>query len=136
MEDILSRFWLDLISRPSGPLAMRFYFQPIMAILLAVRAGIHDAKNGVSPFLWTVFTRPESRQEMLQSGWKDIARVFFLAVGFDVIFQLITFNWVFPGETLSIAFVLAILPYSLVRGPVNRFTKRKIQRNSIQSRAA
>ncbi len=95
-----------------------------MAIFLAVRAGLRDAKAGKPAYLWSVFTVPSHRTELLHEGWKDVMRVFFLAVGLDFIFQLIQFKWIYPGESLVVAFGLAIVPYLIVRGPVNRIARR------------
>jgi hypothetical protein len=33
MDETASRFWSELVSRPSGPLAFRFILQPVMAAL-------------------------------------------------------------------------------------------------------
>jgi hypothetical protein len=60
------------------------------------------------------------RKDLLREGWKDVDKIFVLAVVLDVICQLIVFRWLYPGEALLVASVLAILPYLVVRGPVNR----------------
>jgi hypothetical protein len=39
MIDLLSRMRDEIVSRPDGPLAMRFYLRPLMATLLAFRDG-------------------------------------------------------------------------------------------------
>ncbi len=38
----------------------------------------------------------------------------------DAICQFIVFCWLYPSEALLVATVLAVLPYLVVRGPVNR----------------
>ena len=43
MDDLLTRFWHEIAARPDGPLAMRFYLQPLMATFFAVRDGLKDA---------------------------------------------------------------------------------------------
>jgi hypothetical protein len=47
----------------------------------------------------------------------------------DVIYQVIALHRIYPGEVLLVAAVLAIVPYLLLRGPINRmiqyFTGRK-----------
>jgi hypothetical protein len=43
MDDLLTRFWTDLIGRASGPMTFRVFLQPIMAMLYAIRDGVHDA---------------------------------------------------------------------------------------------
>ena len=33
------------------------------------------------------------------------------------------FRWIYPFETLLVAFLLACVPYLLIRGPVNRIAR-------------
>jgi hypothetical protein len=121
MEEIFARMWANMTARPTGALYFRFVLQPTVAILLAIRAGMRDSKAGRPPYLWAVFTSRVHRRILLKDGWKDIAKVFCLAIILDVVFQLITFRWIYPLESVLIAVALSIFPYVLVRGPVNRF---------------
>jgi hypothetical protein len=73
--------------------------------------------------LWTVLTDPLQRANLLREGWKAVARVFVLALIMDIIYQLIVERWIYPIELLSVAIVLAVVPYLLVRGPVNRLAQ-------------
>ena len=41
---MIARGWENFLARPSGSLSLRFYIQPTMASLLALRAGIQDGK--------------------------------------------------------------------------------------------
>src|SRR5437773_7771 len=124
MKDMLIRGWMNLVDRVGGPMTFRIILQPAMATLLAVRAGLKDAREGRPPYLWTVLTDPEQRADLLREGWKAIARVFLLAVIMDVIYQWIVLRWIYPGELLLVAVLLAVVPYLLVRGPVNRIARR------------
>jgi hypothetical protein len=47
-----------------------------------------------------------------------------LAIVMDIIYQLIVRRWIYPGETLIVAVVLAVFPYLLLRGPINRLIRR------------
>jgi hypothetical protein len=118
-----------LIGRPDGPMAFRFLFQPLMAASLAVKAGLDDAREGGPPFLWTVLTDREQRARLLRDAWKDVARVFALAVVLDAIYQIVTQKWIYPLELLLTATLLAILPYVLIRGPVTRIARRWLHRD-------
>ena len=124
MEDFLARVWSNLVGRVGGPMTFRLILQPLMAGLLAFRAGLRDAREGRPPFLWTILTDPVQRAGLLREGWKAIARVFFLAVIMDVIYQWIVQRWAYPGEVVIVAIVLAVIPYLLIRGPVNRIARR------------
>lgn len=62
---------------------------------------------------------------MLKSGWKDVGRVFLLALAMDVVYQLIVLHFVYPGEAIIVAVVLAIAPYLILRGAVTRIARRE-----------
>ncbi len=124
MEEMLARFWTDLMGRVGGPMTFRLILQPIMAAFFAVRSGLKDAKEGKPAYFWALFTDPAHRREMIRDGWKSIGRVFILAIVIDGIYQFIVSRWFYPGEALMVAIVLAIFPYLLIRGPVNRIARR------------
>ena len=123
MEELIARGWDGLAARIGGPMTFRLILQPLMAALLALRAGLKDAREGRPAYLWTVLTDPGQRAELLHEGWKSIARVFFLAVIMDLIYQWIMQHWIYPLETLVVAILLAVVPYVLLRGPVNRIAR-------------
>lgn len=124
MEEFFARFWTNIVERVGGPMTFRIILQPMMATLLGVLAGLRDAREGRPPFLWTILTDSTQRAALLHEGWKGIARVFILAIVMDVIYQLIVLRWFYPGEVLMIAILLAVVPYLLIRGPVNRIARR------------
>jgi len=119
-----SDFISDFFGRLDGPLHFRFFVQPLMATLLAVRDGWADARAGRPYYAWEVFTNPARRRELLNDGWKRISRVFFIAIALDFIYQMIAKNGFQPVEAVWVALVLAIVPYVLLRGPVNRLLRR------------
>jgi hypothetical protein len=91
-----------------------------MAVGFAVRDGIRDAREARPAYFWALFTEPGHCRERLQAGWKSVGRVFIFACVLDAIYQFITVRWFYPMETLVVAVLLAIVPYVLMRGPVNR----------------
>lgn len=54
-----------------------------------------------------------------------MAKVFIIAFVIDAIYQYIVLRWFYPGEALIVAFVLAVVPYVLIRGPVNRLAQTR-----------
>ena len=124
MRDMLLRMLMNVSDRVGGPMTFRIILQPLMASLLAIRAGIKDAQTGRPPYFWTILTDPGQRGELVREGWKSVARVFVLAIVMDVIYQVIVLKWVYPFELLLIAILLAVVPYLLIRGPVNRLVRR------------
>jgi hypothetical protein len=124
MSDTWLRITENLIHRIDGPMHFRFFLQPIMASIFAIKAGIKDAKTGAPPYFWALVTHPESRADMLKDGWKSVGKVFILAVVLDVVYQIIVHHFVYPLETLIVAFTLAIVPYLILRGLVTRLFRK------------
>ncbi len=113
-----------LFARLEGPMSFRFIMQPLMALILAFRDGRRDAREGRPPYIWSLFTDPEHRGEMLRSGWKSIGKVFIVAIILDNAFQYIVFhNFRRPGAGLIVGVILALVPYLLLRGPVSRLMR-------------
>ena len=120
VSEILSRAVAELLGRSSGPLHLRLVIQPIVASILAVRAGLRDAREGRPAFLWTVLTDASSRAQFLHSGWKDISKIFLIAMALDAVYQAIVFHRFYVIQALIVAISVAAIPYALIRGPVNR----------------
>jgi hypothetical protein len=124
IKEILTRFWDQLIAQPSGPLAFRLVLQPIMASILAIIDGLKDARAGRPLYTWTILTDPAHRASYLREGLKRVTRVIIFALVMDAIYQFMVLRWFYPGEALVTAFVLAVLPYLLIRGPIARIARR------------
>ena len=133
--DFVMRLWADLLARPRGPFGFRLAVQPMIALLLAVRDGVHDAKTGRSPYFWTVLHDPPERARRVREALRATATVGGLALALDVIYQLKVRGWVYPGEAVGIALLLALFPYSAMRGPVDRIARRWIARQTSRQRA-
>ena len=123
MEELLPRVWDMLIGREHGPLAFRIVIQPIAAAFLAIRAGLQDARTGRSAYGWTVTTDSVHRRELIRQGWRDVGRLFAAAVIIDLIYEIVVFRWIYPGQALIVATTLALPPYFLIRGLANRLAR-------------
>lgn len=124
-QDFFARHWEMLIGRLQGPLTLRFVLQPLTGVILATRVAFRDAREGRPPYFFLpVFTDPVRRPELLRTAWNDIGKVFMVAFALDVVYELIVYRWVYPGQALIIAVILAIIPYLLVRGPLTRILLR------------
>jgi hypothetical protein len=121
MEEFLQRFAHGFMSRLEGPYQFRMIVQPLMAIIFAIIDGLKDAKLGKPAYLWAVFSMPEHRRELLKNGWKHFGKIFILGIILDVLYQLKVHGTIISWVGIIIAaLVLAVLPYMLLRGPVNR----------------
>jgi len=133
MEEQLTRLLENLIGRIHGPLTFRLLLQPAMAIFFAIRAGLRDARENRAPYFWALLYDPGSRREMLRQGWKDVGKIAVLAVILDVVYELLVIGRIYPGETVIVAAVLALLPYLLMRGLVTRIARWYSKNRSMKS---
>ena len=124
IQDFLTRFWDQLIAQWSGPLSFRLILNPVMATILAVLDGLKDARAGRSPYLRTILFDPSQRGAYLREGLKRVSRVIILSFVMDAIYQFMVLRRFYVGEALVTVFVLAVLPYALIRGTVHRIVRR------------
>ena len=123
MEDALGRMASNLIGRLHGPFSFRFVLQPVAAALYAVHDGLADAREGRPAYFWSILTGPQGRYALLREGWHRVTRVIVLGVVMDVLYQLIVFKAIYPGELIVVVLTLACAPYLLMRGPINRIAR-------------
>ena len=124
-SNLFARFGHAMLARVEGPMKFRVVLQPCMALFLAIRGGLKDARDCKPTYFWGLFTDKGEREAMLKEGWKSISRVFFLAIAMDIIYQLIEHQRLLIVEAILVAVILAIIPYLIVRGPVNRIACRR-----------
>lgn len=124
-QEVFARVGEMLIGRVDGPFNFRLLVQPTAAAILAVRAGLRDARDNRPPFLfWAIFTNRDARHDLRRQGWKDVGKVFIVAIILDVMYDLVVYRWVYPGQALIVAAVLAFVPYLMIRGPATRIARR------------
>jgi hypothetical protein len=124
INDVWIRFLENMVARVSGPMKFRLVLQPTMAAIFAIRSGLKDAREGRSPFLWTVLTNPAARGDLIKDGWKSVGKVFILAMTLDIVYQLIVSHFIYPLEVVTTAFLLAIVPYIFLRGLSGRIARK------------
>lgn len=125
MDDTWMRIVENLSARVTGPMKFRLLLQPVMAAIFAVMSGLKDARVGNPPYFWALLTDPAHRADMLKDGWKSVGKVFVLAMVLDVVYQIIEQRFVYPGEVVIVAFILAIVPYLILRGLVTRIARKR-----------
>ena len=134
MDPMIARISNNLVARVTGPMHFRLLLQPGVATFFAIRDGLKDAREGEPPYFWGLFTDKHERELMVKDGWKSVGKVFILAMVLDLVYQLIEHRWrVYPGEAILVAIILAIVPYLLVRGPINRIVRRR-KRDAVKER--
>ena len=122
------RLWRDFLARPGGPMTFRFVLQPAMAVIAALRDGVSDARQGRSPYFWSIVRGVESRSARLREGVVSTARIIILGVIMDTIYQWRVLHTFYPGQAAAVALLLAFVPYLLLRGPIERIALHWISR--------
>src|SRR5437763_5524886 len=120
MEETFTRAWNDLLARVSGPFHFRLFLQPLVASILAIRAGWSEAWAGRPIFFWTMVRESARAPTALRNMWALVGKVFLVAVALDVVYQLIVLQWIYPVQTLIVATMLALVPCLVVRAIGNR----------------
>jgi hypothetical protein len=113
----------NLVARIDGPLHFRFIAQPLMAAIFAVIDGVKDAKIGKPAYFWAMLVSPGRRKELIRDGWKSVCKMFVVAMLLEALYQVKVHQLNNFGYVLIAPFLLAILPYLLLRGPTNRFVR-------------
>src|SRR5262245_50718172 len=106
-----------------------------MASILAFRDGLKDAREGRPLYTWTLLTDSEHRASYLREGLRRVCRVIIFALVMDAIYQFIVLRWFYLGEALVTAFVLAVLPYLLIRGPAAHIARHWNRRGTAYDKA-
>jgi hypothetical protein len=132
--DVHHRIWRDIAERPGGPMSFRFLLQPTMAFIAALHDGIQDARVHRTPYLRAILRDPAQRGDRLREGLFATARLVLLGLGMDAIYQWRVLGTFYPGEALLITFLLAVVPYLLLRGPVSLIARRFVHPSPDGSR--
>ena len=136
MEDLLIRLWNDLVGRIDGPMKFRIILQPLVSLYFAFKAGKRDAKTGEVPFFLGLVTSKGDTKALVKQGWKDVGKVFIVAIIIDTAYQLVMIfskgsqSAFYPLETIITAMVLAFVPYIIFRGIFNRIFRKNMKNNT------
>lgn len=121
--EALTRGWENFISRPSGPLYLRFFIQPAIALFLALRSGLRDAKEDRPAYLWALLTNPHYRHSLFHGGWSDLRIALLISATLDVTYQVIVHKGIYFFELVFTVTLLVLIPYLVLRGPANRIAR-------------
>jgi hypothetical protein len=120
MTESLAQLWDNFIGRGSGPMKLRLFLQPSITAFFAIRAGLNDARENRRPYAWKFLSAPEHRGPLLREAWDHIGKIFLVATVLDGIYQFIVFHRVYLTGAITVAVILTVVPYLLLRGLVNR----------------
>lgn len=113
-------FMEGLMFRIDGPMNFRLVVQPLVALLYGIRDGRADAGSSAPAYFWALLTDAEHRRQMIEGGWRSIGKVLVIAIILDLVFQYLTFSSIRLAGAVVVGIVLALMPYLVLRGLVNR----------------
>jgi len=122
---VSSAFFADIPERLTGPGRFRFILQPVIAILLGLRAGLADARAGLPPYLAAVLFHGNLRRGMMKSGFLTVVNLLLMGILMDSVCQWLILGISYPGAALVVGSLLIVGPYSLSRSLTNRFVRRR-----------
>src|SRR5712671_2165677 len=87
----------------------------------------HEGRKGGPPRV-SLGRIHKLRAPMAAAAWRleGLRTPFLVAATLDAIYQLIIHKFIYPLELLFTATLLALVPYFVLRGPVNRIARRFI----------
>jgi len=114
-----------LVVRLTGPMHFRFILQPLMAILLGIRDGVHDAKVGTPPFIWDLLSNPKGRKRQFQRALRSLAFPIIVAAILDGVVQYLLFREVRLLGAVLFGVTIMGLPYAFARALTNRIVSSR-----------
>ena len=113
--EMLNRGVEQVLGRAIGPFHFRLVVMPTVVTILAIRAGLRDARERQSSFLWGMVTEPAQRRRCLAAARKDITMIFIVAIVLDTAYRLMVLRAFYVVQALIVAAASAIVPYILFR---------------------
>ena len=114
--DYLQAMW-------DGPGHLRYFLQPAVAILLALRDGRQDARMGRAPYLLSIFQERSRLGAKLRGLVQQLTLPLVLAIGLDMVLQAVIRGHIRPLFSVAFAVVFVVLPYVVIRALTNRVTR-------------
>jgi len=127
-------FFEDMLARLSGAGRLRFILQPTVALVIGMRDGIKDAREGLPPFLLGLMSHTVRRCHLLRSAFMSVRDLVSIAIILDVISQFLIFRRVHPGAALLVGPVLIAVPYAVSRALTNRLSRTRRREVQVTSK--
>ena len=130
---VRERFWSDVFGRLSGPMTLRFYLQPTLAFVAALKDGIKDARLGHKAFFWSAISDPTLQRGRLREGLMATSQMILIGLAIDTIYQFRVFERFYPVEAVLMVVMLAVIPYFVFRWVVEHVARRTLTRSGVAS---
>jgi hypothetical protein len=126
--EVHERFWTDVFGRLHGPMTLRFYLQPTLALVAALKDGTKDVTLGHKAFFWTALWDPTQPRGRLREGLASTSQMALVGLAMDLIYQFKVFDRFYPVEAVMMVLLLAVMPYFVVRWIVEHVARWSFSR--------
>jgi hypothetical protein len=133
MDTFPDSFGEGLEARMTGPGKGRFVVQPLIAIVLGIRDGIADAKQGKPPYFIRFLFKSDRKLFVFKTGLKSIAAPLSVGIVLDMILQWMIFEAVSLLPAIIAGTILVAFPYAVARGLSNRVARRWYDRKAQEA---
>jgi hypothetical protein len=127
--EVHERFWTDVFGRLQGPMTTRFYLQPTLAFVAALKDGVKDARLGHKAFFWTALWDPTQPRGRLREGLMSTSQMALIGFAMDTVYQFRVFDRFYPGEAVMMVLLLAVLPYFVLRWIIEHVARWSFSRS-------
>lgn len=103
-----------------GRFQIRLILQPLVAVILGVRLGVRDARQGKPAFFASVVAGGRDGWDILRGGLRDAIVPLCVAFALDGVLQYLILGYVRPAAAVVVGLLLVFLPFVLLRGVSNR----------------
>jgi hypothetical protein len=131
--EVHERFWSDVFGRMHGPMTLRFYSQPTLAFVAALKDGVKDARLGHKAFFWTALWDPTQPRGRLRQGLMSTSQMALIGFAMDVVYQFKVFDRFYPVEAVMMVLLLAVIPYFVLRWIVEQVARWSVLRSGVAS---
>ncbi len=108
-----------------GSFQLRLILQPLAAMLLGLRFGIRDAKQGRAPILKAVAETKGERRGLLARAARDAIVPLAVALVLDSVLQHMINGRIRPLAVVIVGGLLVFLPFLIVRALTNRIWRHR-----------
>ena len=99
-----------------GRFQLRLIVQPLIAMILGIRLGLHDAKQGKPAFFASVVTGGRHGLGLLRQGLRDAIVPLCVAFVLDGVLQYLILGHVRPAAAVVVGLLLVFFPFVLAAG--------------------
>jgi hypothetical protein len=111
-----------------GTFQLRLILQPLAAMILGVRSGIRDAKEGKVPIIHRIVEAKGERGSVLAHAARDAIVPLVVALVLDSVLQHMINGRIRPLAAVIVGGLLVFLPFLIVRATSNQLWRRRHHR--------